>query len=104
MVTSAQRSTRARRNAAAPLLVGASARGLERLALGRGGGGEAWLQELIDNHPEILPVGKIEPGVVKPTGQAMMNPLSVLRSGLARSRMPSWIAFHAGPVRGGTRT
>jgi len=35
---------------------------LERLQLGSGNHSEAWLQELIHQQPEILPIGQLEPG------------------------------------------
>jgi hypothetical protein len=35
---------------------------LERVALGAGNFDEAWLQALIFDHPELLPISRIEPG------------------------------------------
>ena len=52
------------RSQAVPVLVGAdNARCmLERIRLGAGVHSEDWLQGLIHDHPEILPIGDIEPG------------------------------------------
>jgi hypothetical protein len=61
------------RSAGSPVLVsseGQSSR-LERVVLGAGTHSEAWLQALIFDHPELLPVAQIEPafGSLIPAGR-----------------------------------
>ncbi len=53
------------RSQAIPVLVGAdnSKVALERVRLGAGLHDENWLQDLIHHHPEIIPMGDIEPGL-----------------------------------------
>lgn len=62
---------------------------LERIHLGKGTHSEDWLQELIHDHPSILPVAEIEPGFGEvlalarevPCGQGMIDNLYLTPSG-----------------------
>jgi hypothetical protein len=51
---------------------------LERIALGSSGSSgafdEAWLQRLVDRHPECLPISEIEPGFTRPVSVCMELP------------------------------
>ena len=53
-----------KRSQGIPVLVGNTGeqRSLERIQLGSGNHSEAWLQALIQTHPDILPIADIEPG------------------------------------------
>ena len=50
--------------AGTPVLIGTAGANvrLEKLTLSSGAYNEAWLQQLVFNHPEILPIGDFEPG------------------------------------------
>lgn len=63
-----------RKTAGTPVIIGAakSTPILERISLDKGGTyNEAWLQGLIHQHPQILPIGDIEPGFGSPIPVAM---------------------------------
>jgi len=47
---------------------------LERIRLGSGNHDENWLQELIQDHPSVLPVADIEPGFGDPVAIAREIP------------------------------
>jgi hypothetical protein len=50
-----------------PILIGGAGHArLERIELARGEYNEAWLQDLIFDHPELLPIAQIEPGFGMP--------------------------------------
>jgi len=68
-------SAPARKSRGTPVLITPGNRSpLERIVLGRGLHDEAWLQQLIFDHPDLLPVAEIEPGFGEPIAVAREVP------------------------------